>query len=83
MILSPFNANHIHAHKKHNIYNVTIICGIDCLACQDEFFVKNPSDVKENDEHALDYALHLSHLFFVLGDVGLFHWEDCCFVSGS
>ena len=20
--------------------------------------------------------------FFGLGDVGLFHWEDCCFVSG-
>jgi hypothetical protein len=31
---------------------VTIVCGIDCLACQDEFFVKNTLDVKENDEHA-------------------------------
>jgi hypothetical protein len=30
------------------------------LACQDEFFVNNPLDVKENDEHALDFALHLS-----------------------
>jgi hypothetical protein len=26
---------------------------------QDEFFVINPFDVKENDEHALDFALHL------------------------
>jgi hypothetical protein len=38
---------------------VTIICRTDCLACQDEFFVNNPLDVKENDEH----ALHLSRLF--------------------
>jgi hypothetical protein len=33
------------------------------LACQNKFFVNNPLDVKENDEHALDLALHLSHLF--------------------
>jgi hypothetical protein len=30
------------------------------LHCQDEFFVNNPLDVKENDEHALGFALHLS-----------------------
>jgi hypothetical protein len=28
------------------------------LACQDEIFVNNPLHVKENDEHALDFALH-------------------------
>jgi hypothetical protein len=27
------------------------------MACQDEFFVNNPLDVKENDDHALDFAL--------------------------
>jgi hypothetical protein len=27
-----------------------------------EFFVNKPLDVKENDEHALDFALQLSHL---------------------
>jgi hypothetical protein len=32
------------------------------LACQGELFVNNPLDVKENDEHALDFAFHLSHL---------------------
>jgi hypothetical protein len=42
---------------------VTVVCGIDCLACQDEFFVSNPLDVKENDEHALDFDPHLSYLF--------------------
>jgi hypothetical protein len=36
------------------------ICGIDCLGCQDKFFVKNPLDAKVNDEHALGFALHLS-----------------------
>jgi hypothetical protein len=40
---------------------VTVVCRIDCLACQDEFFVNTPFDVKDNDEHALDLALHLSH----------------------
>jgi hypothetical protein len=30
---------------------------IDCLACQNELFVK------ESDEYALEYSLHLSHLF--------------------
>jgi hypothetical protein len=33
------------------------------LACQDEFFVNIPHDVKENDEHALNFVLHLSRLF--------------------
>jgi hypothetical protein len=27
--------------------------------------VKNPPDLKENDEHALDFALHLSSPFSV------------------
>jgi hypothetical protein len=43
---------------------VTAICRIDCFACQDKFFVNNQSLwCKKNDEHALDFALHLSHLF--------------------
>jgi hypothetical protein len=36
---------------------------IDCLACQDEFFVNNPLDVKGNDEHALDFTRPLSRYF--------------------
>jgi hypothetical protein len=28
--------------------------------------VKNPLDVKENDEHALDFALHLPRFFLSL-----------------
>jgi hypothetical protein len=34
------------------------------LACQEEFFVNNLLDVKERDEHILDFALHLSCIFF-------------------
>jgi hypothetical protein len=30
-------------------WNVAAVCGIDCLACQ---------DIRENYEHALDFALH-------------------------
>jgi hypothetical protein len=30
------------------------------LVCQDEFFMNNLLDVKENCEHALIFALHLS-----------------------
>jgi hypothetical protein len=36
---------------------------MNCLTCRNEFFVKNRLDFKENDEHALAFALHLSRLF--------------------
>jgi tRNA U34 2-thiouridine synthase MnmA/TrmU len=65
--------------KSSNVFtqspkNATIACGIDCLALQDEVFVNYHLDVEERDEHALKFAL---------GEFELFHWEDCCFVSGS
>jgi hypothetical protein len=28
---------------------VTVVCGMDCLTCQNEYFVNNPLDVKEID----------------------------------
>jgi hypothetical protein len=37
---------------------------VDYLACQDEFFVNNPLDIKENCEHVLDFDLDLSSLFW-------------------
>jgi hypothetical protein len=46
------------------------------LACQEEFFVNNPFDVKENDEHATDFALHLSRLFG-LGEFELSVYGSC------
>ena len=62
--------------------NFAVEPGIHSLACWDKFFMHNPLDVKESDDHALEIAFH-HWPFFGLGDVGLFHWEDCRFVSGS
>jgi len=62
--------------------NIAVEPGIHSLACLDKFFVHNPPDVKGSNDQALDIAFHLSG-FFGLGDMGLFHWEDCCFVSES
>jgi hypothetical protein len=60
--LSKLGAKFSHIFKK-SPQNVTVVCGIGCLGLQDEFFVNNPLDVKENDEHALNFAFHLSRLF--------------------
>jgi hypothetical protein len=53
----------VFAHFQAIALKIILICRIDCLAFQDEIFVSNPLDAKENDEHALDFALHLSRLF--------------------
>ena len=37
---------------------------IHSLACWDKFFVHNPLDIKESDDHALDIAFQLSGLFW-------------------
>ena len=44
--------------------NVAVERGIHSLACWDNFFVHNPLDVKESDDHALDIAFHPSGLFW-------------------
>jgi hypothetical protein len=36
------------------------------MTCRGELFVRNPLDVTENYEHALDFALHLSRPFLSL-----------------
>jgi hypothetical protein len=46
------------------------------LFLQKEFFVNNPLDVKENDEHAVGFALPLFR-FFGLGDFGLSFYGSC------
>jgi hypothetical protein len=55
----------VFAHFHEVAVKVTVVCGIDCLACQDEFFVNNPFEVKENNEHSLDFVFHLYRLFSV------------------
>jgi len=44
--------------------NVAVEPGIHSLACWDKFFVHNPLDIKESDDHALDIAFQLSGLFW-------------------
>jgi hypothetical protein len=41
-----------------NSFVATVVCGIDCLV-----FQNNLLEVKENDEHAFDFVLHLSRVF--------------------
>jgi hypothetical protein len=53
----------VFSHFQAVAVKVAVVCGIDRLACQDEFFANSPPDVKENDEHALDFGLLLSRLF--------------------
>jgi hypothetical protein len=61
VLLSPkFGAKSSHISTQ-SPSDITVVSGIDCLACQDEFLVNNSRDVKENYEHALDFILHLSH----------------------
>ena len=66
-----------------SLQNFAVEPRIHSSACWDKFFVHNPLDVKESDVHGLEIAFHLSGHFLAFGDVGLFHWEDCHFVSGS
>ena len=47
-----------------SLQNIAVEPRIHSLACWDKFFVHNPLDVKESDDHALDIAFHLSGLFW-------------------
>jgi hypothetical protein len=67
----------VFAHFHKVAIKVTVESGMGRLTCQKEFFVNNPLDVKENDEHALDFALHLSCLFFGLSQFGLSVYRAC------
>ena len=47
-----------------SLQNFTEEPGIRSLVCWDKFFVHNPLDVKESQDHALEIAFHLSGLFW-------------------
>jgi hypothetical protein len=64
LLLWPkFGAKSLHNFTQ-SLYNVTAVRRIGCLACQDKFFVNSPLNLKENDEHSLNFALQLSHMPF-------------------
>ena len=44
--------------------NVTVQPGIHSLACWDKFFMHNPLDIKESDDHSLNIAFHLPGPFW-------------------
>jgi len=62
-LFSPkFGATSSHAFTQ-SPQNVAVEPGILILTFWDKFFVHNPLDVKESDDHAVDIAFHLSGLF--------------------
>jgi hypothetical protein len=64
-LLSPdFGAKSQHIFTQ-SAQSVKSVCGIDYLSSQNELILNNPLDVKEFDEHALEFALHLCLLFSV------------------
>ena len=44
--------------------NFAVELGIHSLACWEKFFVHNPLDVKESNNHAVDIDFHLSGFFW-------------------
>jgi hypothetical protein len=63
-LFSPkFRATSLHVLMQ-SPQNIPVEPRIRSLACWDKFLVHNPLDVKESDDHALDFAFHLSGLFW-------------------
>jgi hypothetical protein len=46
VLLSPKFGTKSSHNFTHLPWNVTIVCGINCLACQDNFFVNSSPDLK-------------------------------------
>ena len=63
LFLPKFGATSSHVFTQ-SLQNVSVEPEIHILACWDKFFVHNPLDVKESDDHAVEIAFHLSGLFW-------------------
>jgi hypothetical protein len=82
-VLSPkFGGKYSHIFTQSTC-NVTVVCGIDCLDCQDKFFVSNPLGCQMKWWACSWFCCLPVSPFSVLAMFGLFHWEDCCYVPGS
>jgi hypothetical protein len=64
-LLPKFAAKFLHIFTQ-SLKKVTVACRIDCFGLPGQILVRNPSYVKETDEHSLDFAVQLCHLFPVL-----------------
>jgi hypothetical protein len=62
--------------------NVTVKVRVDRSVRRNKFMVNNPLHV-EKTISMLFVKLWTCRAFFALGDSGLFHCDDCCFVFGS
>jgi hypothetical protein len=77
VLLQPkFGAKSLHIFTQ-SPQNITVLCRIDCLACQDEFLLNNRLDVKENDEIASNTVYSLC--FFVRTLVQYISWSPSHF----
>jgi hypothetical protein len=61
--------------------SATVKVRIDCSVRRNEFTVNNPLYF-EKTMGMLFVKVRTCHVFFVLGDCGIFHCDDCCFVYG-
>jgi len=64
LFLPKLEAMSLHVFTQ-SLQNFTVEPRIHSLDCWDKFFVHNPLDVKETDDHALEVAFHLSGLFWL------------------
>jgi hypothetical protein len=63
--------------------NVTLKVTVDRSVRRNKFTVNNPLHVEKKTMIMLFVELWTYRAFFALDDRGLFHCDDCCFVSGS
>jgi hypothetical protein len=72
---------HIFSQASHSL-SITVKVTFDHSVRRNKFTVKNPLHV-EKTMSMLFVELWTCHTFIALGDCGLFHCDDFCFVSGS
>jgi hypothetical protein len=63
--------------------NIIVKVRVDNSVMRNTFMVNNPLHVKKKPMSMLFVELWTCRAFFALGDCGLFHCDNFCFVSGS
>jgi hypothetical protein len=63
--------------------NVTVRVRVDRRIKRNKFTVNNPLQMDKKPISMLFVELRTCCAFFALGDCGLLHCDDCCFVSRS
>ena len=63
--------------------NLTLESSIDSLTRWNKLHMHNYSNVRKIDQHIDLMLLRTWHTLFGRGEGGVFHCEDCCFVSRS